>query len=372
VTSETDTQEFVDADWGGQPWTRIGDAPSVVTTTPSVEDTAVATSVDEAEEFPDGVDQMEMTSDPAIDDEVTLTFVSFEPAGSVFGELLQHFAGAAHAADSTVTIETKFEAAPSEPEATQMILDDTVDGGAMASRVWDTLGITSLRAINTPFLIDSEELMDAVVQSDQADAMLDGLSAAHVTGLALLPVALRHSYGLEEAPLGAEDYAGATMRLPRSETTWALAEALGATPMFGDGDFDVAESDFVFAPGPFGTGNVTWYPRIDTVVISDAAREKLSDDQFEALATAADETLDWALANVPSEATMAATFCTNGGTIVAATDAQIESLHEAAQPVIDSLREDAVTAAAIDAIEALKQDTVAAEPITSCEDVGVA
>jgi len=106
-------------------------------------------------------------------------------------------------------------------------------------------------------------------------------------------------------------------------------------------------------------------------VISNAARQKLSDAQFEVLTTAAEETLNWSIANVPSETTKAATFCTNGGTIVAATNDQIESLHAAAQPVIDSLREDAATAAIIDAIDALKQDTVAAEPITSCEDVGV-
>ena len=63
VTSETDTQEFVDAVWGGKPWTRIGDAPSVATTSPSVEDTAVPASVGEVEEFPDGVYRMEVTSD---------------------------------------------------------------------------------------------------------------------------------------------------------------------------------------------------------------------------------------------------------------------------------------------------------------------
>ena len=35
--------------------------------------------------------------------------------------------------------------------------------GLIPSRAWDTEGVTSLRALNAPFLIDSDELLDEVV-----------------------------------------------------------------------------------------------------------------------------------------------------------------------------------------------------------------
>ena len=188
----------------------------------------------------------------------------------------------------------------------------------MATRAWDLVGVDSMRAINTPFLIDSTELLDQVVAGDQAATMMEGLSAAGMTGLAMLPESLRHPFGTEAAPLGVGDYDGATIRSPHSTTTWDVLGALGAAPMFEDDGYTIAESQYDQAPGPEGTGNVTLFAKADVIVISDAARPKVSDSQLDALTEAAETTRDWAIGTFADDAVAAAGFCDNGGKIVAA------------------------------------------------------
>ena len=55
------------------------------------------------------------------------------------------------------------------------------------SRAWDTEGVTTLQAINTPFLITSDSLLAEVVSGPLADDMMSGLDDIGVVGLALLP-----------------------------------------------------------------------------------------------------------------------------------------------------------------------------------------
>ena len=125
--------------------------------------------------------------------------------------------------------------------------------------------------------------------------MMKGLSGAGMTGLAMLPESLRHPFGTEAAPLGADDYQGATIRSLHSTTTWDVLGALGAAPMFEDDGYTIAESQYDQAPGPEGTGNVTLFAKADVIVISDAARPKVSGSQLDALTEAAETTRDWAI-----------------------------------------------------------------------------
>ena len=127
-----------------------------------------------------------------------------------------------------------------------------------------------------------------------------------MTGLAMLPESLRHPFGTEAAPLGAADYEGATIRSPHSTTSWDVLGALGAAPMFEDDGYTIAESQYDQAPGPEGTGNVTLFAKADVIVISDAARPKVSDSQLDALTEAAETTRDWAIGTFPDDAAAAA------------------------------------------------------------------
>jgi TRAP-type C4-dicarboxylate transport system substrate-binding protein len=297
---------------------------------------------------------------------VTLRLATYDEETATGGILIDHFAQTVHELDPTITIEPAFEAAADEEATIKLIQAGDGDLGLVATRAWDLVGVDSLRAINTPFLIDSTELLDQVVAGDQAATMMKGLSGAGMTGLAMLPESLRHPFGTENAPLGAADYDGATIRSPHSTTSWDVLSALGAAPMFEEDGYTIAESQYDQAPGPEGTGNVTLFAKADVIVISDAARPKVSDSQLDALTEAAETTRDWAIGTFPDDAAAAQGFCDNGGKIVAASTADLAGLADAVAPVVADLKKDATTAGIIAAIEELKSGITVPAPVTAC------
>jgi TRAP-type C4-dicarboxylate transport system substrate-binding protein len=299
---------------------------------------------------------------------VTLRLATYDEESATGGTLIDHFVQTVHDLDPTITIEPAFQAAPDEEATIKLIQAGDADLGLVATRAWDLVGVDSLRAINTPFLIDSTELLDQVVAGDEAAKMMKGLSTAGMSGLAMLPESLRHPFGTEAAPLGAADYAGATIRSPHSATSWAMLGALGATPMFKEQGYTIAESQYDQAPGPAAAGNVTFFAKADVMVISDAARPKVSDSQLDALTEAAETTRDWAIGTFPDDATAAATFCENGGKIVAASTADLAGLGDAVAPVIADLEKDTTTAGIITAIQELKSGITTPAPVVACPE----
>ena len=99
------------------------------------------------------------------------------------------------------------------------------------ARAWDELGVTSLQALQAPFLVSTEELLEQIVQGEPAEEMLAGLDKAGVVGLALLPEGLRHPVGFARPLLTLEDFAGAKIRAPLSNASYRLLEALAAKPV---------------------------------------------------------------------------------------------------------------------------------------------
>ena len=65
------------------------------------------------------------------------------------------------------------------------------DLGWVASRSLDTVGVKAFDPLHAPFLIDSYELQDQVLDADLADTMLAALEPAGVTGVAVLPGPMR-------------------------------------------------------------------------------------------------------------------------------------------------------------------------------------
>ena len=65
----------------------------------------------------------------------------------------------------------------------------------VASRAFDSAGVTTLQALNTPFLIDSNALANAVATSDHVPDLLAGLEDIGVIGLAIAPEGMRHLFG---------------------------------------------------------------------------------------------------------------------------------------------------------------------------------
>ncbi|MGA7272487.1 MAG: TRAP transporter substrate-binding protein DctP, partial [Acidimicrobiia bacterium] len=256
--------------------------------------------------------------------------------------------------------------------------------GLVPSRAWDTEGVTTLRALQAPFLVTSDELAAEIAGSDLADEMLAGLEQDGVVGLALVPEGMRHLFSFRGPILDPADLSGATVRVPKSETSFALFEALGAIPddLGGPGDrfaagvasgeVAAAESSFLFAanmPAPATvTANLTLYPKVDTIVINAAVFEALSDEQQEVLHSAAGATRDRAVGATTPDATLAQQLCGQEGVrVVTIGDAAVDAFAEAARSVYDQLEQDHTTAELIDAIRKMSSQLPPPAPVEPCE-----
>ena len=244
------------------------------------------------------------------------------------------------------------------------VIAGDLDMGMIPARAWDTEGVTSMRALHAPFLVTSDELAREVVTDDLADEMLAGLDELGLVGLALIPEGLRHPVGFGKPLLSPADYSGITIQTPRSDTGYALFRALGATPQDFNGDgyqravrsgaVQGEDVSFVLAKtllraGIF-TGNVTFSPKVNSLVVNREVYEGLSEEQRSTLREAAERTLDHALDEDVREQEAAARFCADGGTVVTASEADLQALERAAEPVYAELEKDATTRAMIDRI----------------------
>ena len=154
-----------------------------------------------------------------------------KPAADQIEELARR---AAKLSGGAVRIEPVWHAAGDGPDWDQrvarMVTSGELDMGLIPSRSWDTEGVTSLRALNAPFLITSDELLDDVVSSDVADDLMAGLGKAGVArhrACSRRDCATRS--GSSRPLMGPDDYDGEAIRTPTSETTTAVFAALGAS-----------------------------------------------------------------------------------------------------------------------------------------------
>ncbi len=239
----------------------------------------------------------------------------------------------------------------------------------LPTRAWDELGVTSLQALQAPFLVSSDDLVAQIVQSELAEEMLTGLDKTGVVGLTLIPEGLRHPVSFARPFVTTEDFAGAKIRAPLSNASYRLLEALGAKPVeicceefsqaVANGSITGAESAFDLvgnlpSPGTF-TANITFYPKVDAIVMNDNAFNRLSDEQREIMREAAAETLRHTLRHAPSEADSAALYCRNGGKIAFASDTAIAAIEQATEPLYEALEADAQTKELIKQIRRMKE-----------------
>jgi TRAP-type C4-dicarboxylate transport system substrate-binding protein len=271
----------------------------------------------------------------------------------------------------SLRLEPVWEAVDGAPNWDQrvarLVAKDALDMALVPSRAWDTEGVTSLRALSAPFLITTDALAAQVVTSDVADQMLAGLDYASVVGLSLFPEGLRHPYGFGEPLFGPGDYAGRTIRAPSSAMSTAMFAALGA--QLTDAGIDEAtqagmESEYAFTPLGTATGNVTFFAKVNSLVISKAAFDRLSSEHREVLRKAADETQAWVIENTFADSEWAAKFCQNGSTVVAASHAELAALEAAVAPVYADLEQDAAAKAMLVAIRAMKAAAAPGSSIT--------
>ncbi len=261
----------------------------------------------------------------------------------------------------------------------RMVARGELDLGMVPARAWDTEGVTSLRALHAPFLVTSEELLARVVKAELAKEMLAGLDELGVVGLALLPEGLRHPFGFDKPLLAPDDYAGRTIRAPTSTVTSAVFEALGATAddlagnfpeLVANGAVAGAETSFMWAPSLPGraiaTGNVTLYPKVNSLVVNTDALARLTEEQRGILQEAATQTREWAIEALPTDEEAARTYCEQGGSIVLASESDLAALERAAAPVYADLERDAKTKRLIAEIRELKAEMPVTSNVDAC------
>jgi TRAP-type C4-dicarboxylate transport system substrate-binding protein len=317
---------------------------------------------------------------------VTLRVGTVDGAGSPAAAQLEELARQVDASsDGTVRLEPVLKAGGEDvvdvdQRVGRMVVSGELDMALVPAQAWDTEGVTSLRALHAPFLVTSEALFERVVTSELARQMLAGLEEIDLTGLALIPEGLRHVFVFGDPDQVSFDLADKVVWTTRSETLYALYSALGATPDSStstdrargveDGTIDAAASSFSLAgflpAASSASGNMTLYPKANSIVINDEAFEALADDQQRALQDAAARTVEWAVEEMPSEADGAAVFCRNGGRVVNAPEAVIAAATNAAQPVYDELERDETTKALIERIRAIKQELPEPSTIAPC------
>jgi len=271
--------------------------------------------------------------------------------------------------DAGATTEAGFEVG-----VIQLVKEGQADMGLAPSRAFDNenINIISFQALQAPFLIDNDALAIAVAQSEVARRMLENLSSAGVVGLTFWPEDLRHPFSIppNKPLLSPDDFAGLNIRVTPSGISSMLIEALGGKPVSGDDDYQGAESGlrqgFSLTGTPTATGNVTFFAKFQVLVANGAAFEKLSEAQRTVLRQAAEATQKKAIAEHPSEGDAANAWCTDGGTIVLASDEQIAAFEKAAQPVFEWIAQNPLNAELITSIRELKAKTKPSPGAESC------
>ena len=249
------------------------------------------------------------------------------------------------------------------------------------ARAWSFAGVSSLQALQAPFLVQSDDQMNAIVGDKGIVASLfAGLDAVGVTGMTIFPESLRHFFSLTTPILTPADVKGRQIRAISSPDVARIFSTLGATPVdpsfeaFSTGVFDgtitATEAGFDIAltaiPRPAtATGNLVLYPKMITLVANSRFWDGLNDQQRIELMTAAQKAQAVAIAHRVSDAELAARYCGNGGTVVLTDAKSVADFRSAAEPLYAELEQNSDTRRTIAAIDALSRGTQPA-PVTAC------
>jgi TRAP-type C4-dicarboxylate transport system substrate-binding protein len=316
----------------------------------------------------------------------TLTLASPEVAGRPGGRDVEYFVEQVESAsDGRIRIDVEWAVGMGAPSydqvSAQQVLDGTSDLGLIPARAWDTLGVTTLQALQAPFLVTSDAALDAVVSDPVADEMLAGLDEVGVTGLGLFPEGLRHPASFGKPLLEPADFAGVSIRTPLSDLSWEVLQILGATPldpshedettMVRQGGLGGAETSAAYLPSLLAqgvlTGNLTPYAKANVLVANSGSLDALSEDQRRILRQAAEGTLAHSIETRPSDADELAAVCAKGFRVVAATTEQQSAMAAATRPVRDRLATDGTAGPLLRRITEIVESSEPPAPSVTCD-----
>ncbi len=321
--------------------------------------------------------------------EVTLTIGTVDPTGRPASDDVKEFAAQVEAlSDGRIAVEIDWDHGQGEAHRYEYLGEQVrtgaLDLGLVPAGTWDALGVTSFQALQAPFLVTSDALVEEIVMGDLADRLAAGLADAGVVGLTLLPETLRHPVGFGDPLTSPAQYAGAKIRVPvASSASYGVVRALGAEPVDLNGNAwaaAVATGAVIGAESAFAqrsslptlgtfTANVTFYPKVNVLVAGSESFAALDDDDQAILRAAAAATQDYVLDSNPSDAEGAAAYCGTGGGVALASADEVAAFEAAAAPVVTALEADPETKALIAEIRALRDSggLPAPEAIAPCE-----
>jgi TRAP-type C4-dicarboxylate transport system substrate-binding protein len=132
------------------------------------------------------------------------------------------------------------------------LIDDVRTGredlGAAESSAWDSVGVSSFRALGAPLLIDSYPLQAQVLESSMIPEMLRGLRPLGLVGIGVLPGQLPRPLGVRRPLLGRSDFAGARIGVQQSLVGDQALRLLGARPQWVAGGAPLAGLDAIAEP----------------------------------------------------------------------------------------------------------------------------
>ncbi len=261
------------------------------------------------------------------------------------------------------------------PDYEQQIVHDVAAGkaelGFVGTRVFDTLGVPSFRALTAPMLIDDYALEDAVITSDIPGQMLPSLEKLHVRGLAVLGDGLRKPISKKTPLVEAADWKGITVGTIRSATGAAAFAALGArTTDDISATFSGAERNLriwrnnYLTDYPVVTANVNLWPQTLAILANPARLARLPEQQRGWIERAAKEAATASTGLFDHDQEILTASCTRGARFTDASDAQLKALRTSFDPVYETLEADAETKSFLDRITDLKRRTEAGPALT--------
>lgn len=319
-------------------------------------------------------------------DAITLTFanpyshLTYVPQVDSFLDAVERASG------GTIAIElvNEWRGAPGSEKGT---IDDVANGAVdlawVGTRAFDLTGETALQALTAPLLVDSNELQQAIIDSDLPARMIDAVHIDGVETLAILAGGLRRPFSVDGPLTNPSSFEGISFQAFESALSSETVRALGAQPTNSgsvtDGSFTGFEKQFstVMLNGtnveaPYVAANVILWPETIALVGSAERLGKLTDRQRAWIEQAAAEAAHNSVHKLPADVANLAAFCAGGGRAGLASASDLAAFRAAVEPVYQRLREDPITAGFLADIDAIKAATASTELAVPAGCTGVA
>src|SRR6187431_3170655 len=232
------------------------------------------------------------TAQPAASLEPTTLTLYHVDGGPQLDPAVTWFADAVAArSDGRITIEVTQPCCGSDTDLEEKLVSAVAAGDAdlgwVGTRVFAGLGVSSLKALTAPLLIDDYGLEQTVLASDEAQKALADVAELDVVPLALVPGSIRYPLAADAPIVSLADWSGLTVAAFHSTQNADSISALGSTPVdvpfedrdqgIYDGTIQVLENSVLVQDRaaeqalPYATVDVGLWPRSSALLADPAS-----------------------------------------------------------------------------------------------------